>query len=503
MRLRGLLALSLVVVLIFSTYSAVFASAADEIKVRVNNRQLKVEVSVTKSGTVMVPGKELMESLGGKFSFSSGDKTASARVGENQLDFRLDDAVAGFNGKLIKMDAPFQILNNRLMIPAVSSASRLGAEAYFSTYRNTLMVFQPQNGKIIYEVMSGDTLWIISQLFGTTIANLRQLNGITGDMIYVGQKMIIKDAAASKNSFAAYTTAGATIRTAPGFDAGILGYLGASAPVTVTGKVDGWYRVDTSKGSGYIYYTVIGIKQELSYGTKPSTFFDVTIPVDTSADSVTYKDYTVVKGEYIWLIANKNGIPDYELVAANNFAADTVLQIGQKIKIPVHNIAVKNTPGPQYGEILDWYSEAQYVFPIGKTGKVTDPVSGKSFNVKRTMGSGHADTETVTYEDTKVLKEIFGGAWSWERKALILEVDGRKLAVSITAMPHAGVDGAPYLQNVNNRSGDYGTGPNYDSIPGNGMDGHFDLYFLNCRRHMDNQIDPQHQYEVMKAGGLR
>ena len=70
-------------------------------------------------------------------------------------------------------------------------------------------------------------------------------------------------------------------------------------------------------------------------------------------------------------------------------------------------------------------------------------------------------------------------------------------------MPHAGVDGQPFLQNVGSRSGDYGYGQNFDRISGNKMDGHFDMYFLNGLRHVDNQIDQEHQKMVSIAGGLQ
>jgi len=70
-------------------------------------------------------------------------------------------------------------------------------------------------------------------------------------------------------------------------------------------------------------------------------------------------------------------------------------------------------------------------------------------------------------------------------------------------MPHAGVDGVTFLANVDNRSDNWGYGPNYDSIAGNGMDGHFDVYFVNCLRHVDNKLDPAHQYRVLMSGGLK
>lgn len=504
MRIRKMLLCLLPLFMAVSVYIPAKAETSDSTKIIVNNSLLKLTVPVAKyNGTLMAPARELLESLGGSFAFDGQTMAGTARVGENELVFRLDDSVASFDGKYVRAPAPMKIMNNRYMLPVEFTASKLGSACSMSTYRNTLFIFQPAGGKLVYSVMSGDTLWLISQLFGTTIASLRQLNGIAGDMIYVGQKLVIRDFAPYTVSLPAYTTAGATLRTGPGFDRGIPGYLAASTAITVTGKAGDWYRATTPKGSAWLYYTVVGMKQELAPGSQPSGYFDSDIPVDTSMDSVVYKSYTVVKGDGIWSLAQKNGIPDYELAQANGLSPTAMLYPGNVLKIPVHKIPVKKTPGTQYGEILDWFKEAQYVFPMGKTGKLTDIATGKSFTVIRTMGANHSDTETPTLQDTQMMKSIFGGSWSWAARPFILEVDGRKLAVSVSGMPHAGVDGVPYLQTVANRSGNYGTGPNDDTIAGNGMDGHFDLYFLNCLRHVDNKIDPQHQFNVLAAGGLK
>ncbi len=502
MRKRNVLAVFLALMTVFSTYSAVFAETSAEVKLMVNNKVISADTpSVNINGTILVPAKELLESLGGTYKFDYNSLAGTASANENELVFHLDDSVAAFNGKLQQATAPLKIINNRFMIPGVFSAARLGAEAYYSSKRNTLMVFQPSDGKIIYQVMSGDTLWIISQLFGTTIDSLMQLNSLTNDRINVGQKLVVKQAAAAP-VLPAYTTSGATIRSGAGFSFSETGYLGTSAVLSITGKNGDWYKTISAKGSGYIYKTVVGMKQELAFGPR-SGWLSSNIAVDTSMDTITYIDYTVVKGDYMWLLSQKYGIPDYELAAANNITASTVLYPGQKLKIPVHNIAVKKTSGPQYGEVLDWFSEAQYLFPIGKTGKLTDPVTGKSFWVKRTIGASHSDTETLTAQDSTIMKEIFGGNWSWNKKPFILEFDGRRFAVSVSGMPHAGVDGVPFLQDVANRSDNYGTGPNYDSISGNSMDGHFDLYFLNSMGHSQNVLDEAHQYNVLTMGGLR
>ncbi|NSP47076.1 LysM peptidoglycan-binding domain-containing protein, partial [Enterococcus faecalis] len=46
-----------------------------------------------------------------------------------------------------------------------------------------------------YTVKSGDTLNKIAAQYGVSVANLRSWNGISGDLIFVGQKLIVKKGA--------------------------------------------------------------------------------------------------------------------------------------------------------------------------------------------------------------------------------------------------------------------------------------------------------------------
>lgn len=43
-----------------------------------------------------------------------------------------------------------------------------------------------------HTVRAGDTLWKIANQYGTTISNLRTWNGLTGDLITVGQSLIVR-----------------------------------------------------------------------------------------------------------------------------------------------------------------------------------------------------------------------------------------------------------------------------------------------------------------------
>ena len=151
-------------------------------------------------------------------------------------------------------------------------------------------------------------------------------------------------------------------------------------------------------------------------------------------------------------------------------------------------------------ELLDWWKSGRTVFSIGTIAEVTDLYTGKTFKVKRTMGTNHADSEALTKKDSEKIKSIWGG-FSWSRRPVILTINGNRYAASMSAMPHAGLDSASAYAVINNRSDGYGRGENLDVIKGNGMDGHFDIHFLNSTRHKDGQEDPEHQAAVLKATG--
>lgn len=153
------------------------------------------------------------------------------------------------------------------------------------------------------------------------------------------------------------------------------------------------------------------------------------------------------------------------------------------------------------GEYLDWWDFVRDYFKTGTTAQVIDYWTGKTFNIKRTYGTNHADSETLTKEDTAIMKELWGGEWSWTRRPAIIVIDGKRIAASIAGMPHAGRDNAPAGAIVKNRSVGYGTGSNLDKIKGNNMDGHFDVHFLNSRTHGTNRKDPGHQKAVREAAG--
>jgi len=131
-----------------------------------------------------------------------------------------------------------------------------------------------------------------------------------------------------------------------------------------------------------------------------------------------------------------------------------------------------------YGEMLPW-EEASEVLPKYSKFTILDVESGLSFEGQRRAGSHHADVQPLTKSDSATLKTIYGGAWSWDRKAVLVKLNGRTLAGSMHGMPHGG-----------------------DGIPGNDFNGHFCIHFLGSVTHGSRSVDPAHQVMVHRAAGL-
>jgi hypothetical protein len=239
-------------------------------------------------------------------------------------------------------------------------------------------------------------------------------------------------------------------------------------PGRIMGEVDAYHRELPSSLSSYIppqngKDIVLTIDQSIQYFTEKAIEKGV---VDYKAKQITAIIMNPKTGEII-AMANK---PDYD----------------------------PNEPVKGSVEVLDWWKQAKNVFKIGSTAVVEDVRTGKTFKIVRTMGSNHADCEAASKADADIIKSIWGG-FSWDVRPVIVNVSGRRLAASMSSLPHAGVDSAPAFATVDNRSEGYGSGENLDVIKGNGMNGHFDVHFLNSTRHKDGQVDPRHQAAIKIA----
>lgn len=128
-------------------------------------------------------------------------------------------------------------------------------------------------------------------------------------------------------------------------------------------------------------------------------------------------------------------------------------------------------------EVLDWFEdEVTKVIPKNARFTIKDVKTGKTFDVVRWSGYNHIDAEPRTAEDTATMKSIYGGEWSWSRRAILILYNGHVYAASMNGMPH-------------------GT----TTISSNNFDGHFCIHFKNSKTHESDKVDPDHQAAVTTA----
>ncbi len=182
--------------------------------------------------------------------------------------------------------------------------------------------------------------------------------------------------------------------------------------------------------------------------------------------------------------------------STNNLAADGVagsktldLLYSNAAKRNLVEPRIKPKPAPtvrkKYGAMKDWFDYVRYRWKKGMKCKVVDLDTGVSYTMVRVGGSLHADVAPATKADMLKLKKTYGGSWSWDRRAVVVYINGEAIAGSTNGMPHGST-----------------------GVPGNGMNlasGKLQqvcIHFLNSRTHIHNMRDPDHQYQVKRAAGL-
>ena len=309
-----------------------------------------------------------------------------------------------------------------------------------------------------YTVQKGDTPWIISNRFKVELNTLLSTNKLTASSeIYPGQ--VLRIPAGGQSTGGTYTV------------------KKGDTPWTISNQfkvgLNDFLNVNGLKSSDSIYEG-----QVLRLPANSAPIQNSGGITNTNGNKKSFITHTVVRGDDLWKISIQYGIPFHELLSVNGLKEGHVINLGDKLTIPVYQIAVKATPGPQYGELLDWWIEAQYVVPIGKEFTVVDFSSGKRWRMKRTIGANHADCEPLTSNDAAIMKQVWGGSYSWNARAVIIEVDNRRIAASASSMPHD-------IQYITN----------------NNFTGHSDIHFFNSTRHKDGLLDKSHQANILKAAG--
>jgi len=223
--------------------------------------------------------------------------------------------------------------------------------------------------------------------------------------------------------------------------------------------------------------------------------------VQTTLRDLGYYKYSKVTGYYGSI--TEAAVKRFRVNGIVEKATRSILKLAkseksEKTKVRVKTMSSKVDNANKLLGDLDWFKQVRNILKRGMIAEITDVDTGKTFQVKRTYGTNHADIEPLTKKDTKVIKEIWGG-FSWKTRAVIVKFENCTLAASMAAMPHAGVDSKPANVILNKRSEGYGRGFNLDTIKNNGANGVMDLHFKNSRTHGTNKVKKSMQDMVKKA----
>lgn len=201
------------------------------------------------------------------------------------------------------------------------------------------------NSGTYYTVKSGDSLWAIANANGVSIANLRQWNNISGDLIYPGQRLMVKqgtssggstnNSAAGNNNSSGSSTNSSTNASASYYTvkSGDSLWAIANANGVSIANLRQWNSI-----SGDIIYPGqrLVVKQGASAGgtTNSSTAGNnnSTGSSTNSTNNTSGNDYTVKSGDSLWAIANAKGVSVADLRQWNSISGDLIYP-GQRLVV--------------------------------------------------------------------------------------------------------------------------------------------------------------------------
>ena len=193
------------------------------------------------------------------------------------------------------------ILPGKLDVPAAAPAKKSAAKKRVGVKLTSTAAAAPTAAGGAYVVKAGDSLSKIAARHGVKTAELRQANNLSGDMIRVGQKLVIPGKGAEKAAALKVETA------AP------LG-VPAAAPEAPAGK------------------PVEAAPEAAPVGDlKPVGAAPAEAP---AAPATAVREHTADKGEDLYTVAMMYGVDVSELKKINGLT-DTALTPGQRLKVPV------------------------------------------------------------------------------------------------------------------------------------------------------------------------
>lgn len=271
---------------------------------------------------------------------------------------------------------------------------------------------------------------------------------------------------------------GLRLRLNPGTYSSIVAELEAGTPVTITDVFDDWYYLviesEGLEGFAHKDFVRISTAEKASYLLKPGMSGSSVIKMQRELKN---RGFFPDKCDGKYDDLTKSAVGSFQ--GAAKLSVDGIAG-AETLNILYAKNDIKATASQSKGVmgsvIMAHWDTVKNKFVRGKVATVTDVKTGKQFQVKRYAGSLHADSDPVSAADTAIMKEIYGGSWSWDRRAIWVTVDGVTYAASMNGMPHS-----------------------YNHLSGNNFSGHFCIHFYKSKGHTSGVECPIHQACVKYA----
>lgn len=162
------------------------------------------------------------------------------------------------------------------------------------------------HGGAVYRVRSGDTLSRISRKYGTSVSELKALNGLRSDRLYVGQTLQVSPRTTPSSERSSGASANYTVRSGD-----TLSLIARRFRTTVSRL----RALNGLKGS------IIRVGQTLK------------VPAGIEKRAVT-EWYTVRRGDTLWKISKARGVSMQQIRSLNKLSSDQI-RIGQRLRVPI------------------------------------------------------------------------------------------------------------------------------------------------------------------------
>ena len=317
-----------------------------------------------------------------------------------------------------------------------------------------------------------------------------------------------REQASSASGTATVTASTLNFRNSPSTGAGIIGTLSRGTTVTLLEKANAeWYKCTADGKTGYLHGAYLSLQASAA-----SSIPAAATPSSPSAPTLSGLLKMGSRGEAVLALQNALAQAGYFNTAATAYFGsvtyDSVKRFQKDQGLKVDGIVGQGTWGALFGgsgtaapapenteqagatpetptapapasavELVNW-AAANTIWPRGAVGTLTDVRTGKTFQVKRLGGTLHMDIEPLTEADTAVMKECYGGVWSWDRRPVVAEYNGRRLAASMNGMPHGASD---------------------QTIFNNNFEGMVCVHFVDSHTHGSGSTCPLHQAAIQEA----